>query len=82
MYIAVCDDESSSREQISNLIKKQKKDCKVFLFASSEEMLKSEYDFNISFLDIKMGEISGIDLAKQIRTNQEKLNKKKEGVAK
>ena len=52
MYIAVCDDESGSREQISNLIKKQKKDCKVFLFASSEEMLKSEYDFDISFLDI------------------------------
>ena len=77
MYIAVCDDESGSREQIYNLIKKQKKDCKVFLFASSEEMLKSEYDFDISFLDIKMGEISGIDLAKQIRTNQEKLNKKK-----
>ena len=77
MNIAVCDDDLQTREHISKLIKNQEKDCNLFQFSSSEEMLKSVYDFDISFLDIKMGEISGIDLAKQIRTNQENNNKNK-----
>ena len=77
MKIAVCDDNLETRKYIFQLIKKQANDCEVFLFASSEEMLKSQYDFEISFLDIKMGEISGIDLAKQIREDQENNNKNK-----
>lgn len=75
MKIAVCDDDSATTNHIDQLINNITNDFEVFLFSSSEEMLKLKMDFDILLLDIKMGDISGIDLAKQIRADQE--NKKK-----
>ncbi len=70
--IAVCDDEIQIRKSLIALITKQIKDVTIFEFSSGKELLDSSEDFNITFLDIAMGDISGIDVAKQIRLRQEK----------
>lgn len=77
MKIAVCDDDMATREHIVMLIKEQMKDTAVMTFASGEEMLKAKEDFDISFLDVKMKELSGMDVAKHIRQEQEQNGSKK-----
>ncbi len=71
MKIAVCDDDKATREHIISLIKEQIQDAEVVTFGSGEEMLKAQEDFDISFLDVEMKELSGMDVAKQIRQEQE-----------
>ena len=77
MKIAVCDDDRTTREQITFLIRKQKSDVEVILFESGEDMIKSQESFEIIFLDIKMKELSGIDVAKYMREEQEKRGREK-----
>ena len=71
MKIAVCDDDKATREHIISLIMEQIQDAEVVVFGSGEEMLKAQGDFNISFLDVEMKELSGMDVAKHIRQEQE-----------
>ncbi len=71
MKIAVCDDDKATREHIISLIKEQIQDAEIVTFGSGEEMLKAQEDFDISFLDVEMKELSGMDVAKQIRQEQE-----------
>ena len=71
MKIAVCDDDMATREHIVSLIKEQIQDAEIVTFGSGEEMLKSQDDFDISFLDVEMEELSGMDVAKHIRQEQE-----------
>ena len=71
MKIAVCDDDMATREHIVSLIKEQIHDAEIVTFGSGEEMLKSQDDFDISFLDVEMEELSGMDVAKHIRQEQE-----------
>lgn len=77
MKIAVCDDDRTTREQISSLIKVQGPDAEIIVFEDGESMLKSEERFAIAFLDVQMREISGIDVAKYIREEQEKRDREK-----
>ena len=77
MRIAVCDDNKIMREQIVALIREQKPEAEVIIFETGEEMVKSQKSFEIAFLDIKMKEISGIEVAKHMREEQEKWNKEK-----
>ncbi len=77
MKIAVCDDDMATREHIVTLIKELIRDTAVVTFASGEEMLKAKEDFDISFLDVKMKELSGMDVAKHIRQEQEQNGSKK-----
>ena len=56
MRIAVCDDEKATREHIVSLIKEQDANADLTVFADGEEMLKSDGDFDISFLDMGMRE--------------------------
>ena len=72
MKIAVCDDDRAAREHIISLIREQAPDAEITAFANAEEMLSSQEDFHISFLDMEMGKISGLDAARQIRREQEK----------
>ena len=72
MRIAVCDDDRTTREQIASLIREQKPDAEVVTFEAGEEMIKLQENFTISFLDVKMKEVSGIDVAKHMREEQEK----------
>ena len=77
MKIAVCDDDMATREHIVTLIKELIRDTAVVTFASGEEMLKAKENFDISFLDVKMKELSGMDVAKHIRQEQEQNGSKK-----
>ena len=77
MKIAVCDDDKATREHIVSLIKEQDAGADITVFADGEEMLKSDGDFDISFLDVEMREVSGVDVAKQIRKRQGETGKSK-----
>ena len=77
MKIAVCDDDMATREHIATLVKEQIRDTAVVTFVSGEEMLKAKENFDISFLDVKMKELSGMDVAKHIRQEQEQNGSKK-----
>lgn len=73
MRIAVCDDDRAIREEIFRLIKKQIPEADIVAYQSGEEMINARENFDISFLDIEMGEISGMDVAKHIREKEESL---------
>lgn len=75
LKIAVCDDEILQRIDIIKKIKSVFKNnyCKccydIEEFNSGESLISSSRYFDIVFLDIKMGKLSGIDIAKNIRKN-------------
>lgn len=78
MYkIAICEDELLQKTYMNNLLKKIAKDNQVDfdikLFSAGEELLEAGYDaFDMIILDIEMGQINGIEVAKRIRqTNKE-----------
>lgn len=77
MRIAVCDDDKIIREQIISLIKDKEINAEILCFESGEELIKENKDFQITFLDIEMNKLSGIDVAKHIRKEQEKSGKDK-----
>ena len=71
MKIAVCDDDKATREHIASLINERIQDARIVTFGSGEEMLKAQEDFDISFLDVEMEKLSGMDVANHIRQEQE-----------
>ena len=71
MKIAVCDDDKAAREHIVSLVKEQIQDAEIMAFATGEEMLKAQNNFDISFLDVEMREISGMDVANHIRQKEQ-----------
>ncbi len=76
--IAVCDDLEADREYVASLAKnwalKTSRSVRIFFFSSSENFLfryEDENDYDILLLDIEMGPMDGVQLAKKIRqTNQ------------
>lgn len=62
MKIAVCDDDRNIREQIASLIREQEPDAEIVTFEAGETMIKSQENFAVSFLDVEMKEISGLDV--------------------
>ena len=77
MRIAVCDDDRTTREQITSFIKVQEPNAEIITFKAGEDLIQSDLDFEIFFLDIEMNELSGIDVARYIREDQEKRGKEK-----
>ena len=77
MKIAVCDDDRTTREQIASLIREYNLNAEIVIFESGEDMIKSQDSFEISFLDVEMKAITGIDVAKHMRAEQEKWEKDK-----
>ena len=71
MKIAVCDDDKAAREHIVSLVKEQIQDAEIMTFATGEEMLKVRSSFDISFLDVEMKEMSGMDVANHIRQEEQ-----------
>ncbi len=71
MKIAVCDDDKKVREQMSSMIKRQAPDFDICQNATGENIISAGIDHDIYFLDIEIGDISGIELAKKIRSEQE-----------
>jgi DNA-binding LytR/AlgR family response regulator len=71
LYIAVVDDEKVIREDICELIEKQRPESSVEAFSTGEELLASEGRFDIVFLDIQMDGMNGIEAARSLRKRQE-----------
>ncbi|MBC2399262.1 DNA-binding LytR/AlgR family response regulator [Clostridium tetanomorphum] len=75
LKIAVCDDEILQGIDVVKKIKSILEnnycnyDYDIEEFSSGEQMISSGNYFDIVFLDIKMGKLSGIDIAKSIREN-------------
>lgn len=70
MNIAICDDEKVIRELIKERIEELSDECEVKMYASGEELLSSGEVFDIIFLDIQMGELSGIETARSLRQQE------------
>lgn len=71
LLLAVCDDVpiecAGIAKQVENILTQSGIDFTLKKFFSGQELLLSKENFDIIFLDIKMPEISGMDLAKKIR---------------
>lgn len=82
MYkIAVCDDEILYYELIKKIINiwadKKEETIKTTYYQSAEEFLfywKEKADFNLIIMDIKMRQMTGIDLARYIRERDKKVD--------
>lgn len=75
MKIAVVDDDKAICEAIAQLIKNQESEAEVCQFSSGKEMLETGENFAISFLDIAMEEMSGLELA----GNSDRSRKERDG---
>lgn len=77
MNIAIVDDDKNDRELLTRLIRQccdnNIWNAKLVEFSSGESMLNSfvSGDFNIYFLDIYMQEMTGVEVAKKIREQDE-----------
>ncbi|GAA0738483.1 LytTR family DNA-binding domain-containing protein [Clostridium oceanicum] len=76
LKIAICDDENNQRNLIVHMVytalNLKNKAFKIFEFENGEKLLYTKNIFDIYFLDIKMDSLNGIDVAKKIRTINEK----------
>ena len=71
LLIAICDDIpiecADIAKQIETILRRSNTDFIIKKFFSGQELLLSRESFDIIFLDIKMPNINGMELAKQIR---------------
>ena len=69
--IAICDDEKNIRAYLSSLVRKQGAECEIAEYASADEYLLDQTEYDLLFLDIELdGAASGMDgmeLARRIR---------------
>lgn len=71
MRIAVCDDDGAIREELLRLIHKKLPEAETYEYQSGEKMINAGVNFDICFLDIEMKNVSGMDIAKHIRKQEE-----------
>ena len=76
LNIAICDDEQLQTEYLKNLVTEwaaqSGNSTKICTYPSAESFLfeySEDQSFDILLLDIEMGKLSGIELAKEIRKN-------------
>lgn len=67
LKIAICDDERNVVEKIKCDIFSYPEKCEIDGFYSGEELLLSQKNYDIIFLDIDMKGMNGIEVAKQLR---------------
>lgn len=70
MKVAICDERESCCE-LRNLIRRQKYDCEVKCFYTGKQLLEAREHFDILILDIRMEEMSGIEVARALRIKQD-----------
>ena len=67
MRIAICDDEKNIKELIGNKVAKQYPEADIVFFQSGEELLLSDKNIDILFLDIQMSGRNGMETARELR---------------
>lgn len=71
LNIAICDDEKAIREQINELIGKEKPGVCPEFYETGDSLLAAGKQFDIVFLDIQMDGTDGIETAKKLRERDE-----------
>lgn len=71
MNIAICDDEVLFREDLEkhlrNYYNRKSLVLKIVTFSCGEDLLESDVDFDLIFLDVEMDGKNGIDIGKEIK---------------
>lgn len=71
MNIAICDDIKEYRLSIEcyacEYMKSHCINCAIFNFSNGIDLLNSDKNYNIVFLDIELGDVKGIDIAKELQ---------------
>lgn len=71
IHIAICDDElhmsDALREMVSVFFRGKNRDIMISQFSSGEQLLKTEKEIDILFLDIQMGNLDGMETARRLR---------------
>lgn len=74
MNICICDDDFATHQIIKEYLHGNlSSDVNVFDCFSAEDLLKSAENYDILFLDIKMGEVNGLEAAELIRKNNKDI---------
>ena len=74
MNICICDDDLATHQIIKEYLQESlSSDINVFDSFSAEDLLKSAENYDILFLDIKMGEVNGLEAAEIIRKNNKEI---------
>ncbi len=72
MKIALCDDQTAHiellRPYVEEFFRISEIEVEIFEFFSGEEMIESNEKFDIVFLDMELGSLTGVDVAKNINT--------------
>lgn len=70
MNIAICDDDLTVVQEVESLIKKfmdkNGYDYETYTFNSGKELLRSNIQFDIVYIDIEMPEMNGLEVSKQL----------------
>jgi hypothetical protein len=66
MQIAICDDEKEVREMMENKVHKVCPEADIYFYESGEELLLTDKQMDILFLDIQMPGKNGMDTAREL----------------
>lgn len=71
MKIAICDDIVEYRLSIKSYVHEYSKinnmESEIYIFNNGKSLLESTLTFDVLFLDIELGDLNGIDVAKEIQ---------------
>ena len=73
MTVGICDDERKIRKYISDMVGIYDAKLDVVMFESGEELLKYGGRLDILFMDIQMPDVNGMDVARELRKQDEEL---------
>ena len=68
LAVAVCEPNENLRGEMAAMIAKEKPEARIRVFASGDELLRSEEDFAIYFLDIQGAD--GLEAARELRARE------------
>lgn len=71
--IAICDDEAVIREQLHQFVKNSILDSHIEIYATGEELLAVDRNFDLLFLDIQMEGLSGMEAARSLRAKNKNI---------
>ncbi len=77
MRILICDDDKTCaddiKSQIDLFLSENNLSADCYTFYSGEELITTDESYDIAFLDIRINEISGIDIGKRLKANNENI---------